>query len=83
MPRGIIQIYRKKYSLGWKSFQKNHLILLLKLINCMVNWYRKLSGLWACQIDYDCRIVFTFEKDPGSEKDLIVLVDIGKHDEVY
>lgn len=43
----------------------------------------KLSGLLACQIDYDCRIVFTFEKDPDSEKDLIVLVDIGKHDEVY
>ena len=37
----------------------------------------KLSGLWACQVEYDCRIVFTFEKE------LIVLVDIGKHDEVY
>ncbi len=43
----------------------------------------KLSGLWACQVEYDCRIVFTFEKDPDSEKDLIVLADIGKHDEVY
>ena len=43
----------------------------------------KLVGLWACQVEYDCRIVFTFEKAPDSEKDLIVLVDIGKHDEVY
>jgi mRNA interferase YafQ len=43
----------------------------------------KLRGLWACQIDYDCRIVFTFEKEPGNENDLIVLIDIGKHDEVY
>ena len=43
----------------------------------------KLSGLWACQVDYDCRIVFTFENEPDTEKDLIVLVDIGKHDEVY
>ena len=44
----------------------------------------KLIGLWACQVEYDCRIVFTFEKEPdNNEKDLIILVDIGKHDEVY
>ncbi len=43
----------------------------------------KLIGLWACQVEYDCRIVFAFEKEPDNEKDLIVLVDIGKHDEVY
>jgi mRNA interferase YafQ len=43
----------------------------------------KLSGLWACQVEHDCRIVFTFEKDPDSDKELIVLADIGKHDEVY
>lgn len=43
----------------------------------------KLMGLWVCQVEYDCRIIFTFEKEPDTEKDLIVLVDIGKHDEVY
>ena len=43
----------------------------------------KLSGLWACEVEYDCRIVFTFERHPHTEQDLIVLVDIGKHDEVY
>jgi len=43
----------------------------------------KLIGLWACQVEYDCRIVFTFEKEPDNKKDLIVLIDIGKHDEVY
>ncbi|MEE8431062.1 MAG: type II toxin-antitoxin system mRNA interferase toxin, RelE/StbE family [Candidatus Desulfatibia sp.] len=43
----------------------------------------KLIGLWACHVEYDCRIVFAFEKDPDTEKDLIVLADIGKHDEVY
>jgi mRNA interferase YafQ len=43
----------------------------------------KLLGLWACHVEYDCRIVFAFEKDPDSENDLIVLIDIGKHDEVY
>ena len=43
----------------------------------------KLAGLWACEVEYDCRIIFTFEKDPNTGKDLIVLVDIGTHDEVY
>ena len=37
----------------------------------------QLEGLWACQVDYDCRIVFALEKD------MIVLIDIGTHDEVY
>jgi len=43
----------------------------------------KLAGLWACEVEYDCRIVFAFENDPDTGKDLIVLADIGKHDEVY
>lgn len=43
----------------------------------------KLMGLWACHVEYDCRIVFAFEKDPDSVNDLIVLIDVGKHDEVY
>jgi addiction module RelE/StbE family toxin len=43
----------------------------------------KLMGLWACHVEYDCRIVFAFEKDPDSGDDLIVLIDVGKHDEVY
>ena len=24
----------------------------------------KLEGLWACWVEYDCRIVFAFEPDP-------------------
>ena len=43
----------------------------------------KLSGLWACEVEYDCRIVFTFENDPETGETLIVLADIGKHDEEY
>ena len=43
----------------------------------------KLSGLWACEVEYDCRIVFTFENEPETGKAFIVLADIGKHDEVY
>jgi len=43
----------------------------------------KLSGLWACEVEYDCRIVFTFENEPTTGEDIIVLADIGTHDEVY
>ena len=43
----------------------------------------KLDGLWSCSVAYDCRIIFAFRKDTTTEEDLIVLVDIGSHDEVY
>ncbi len=43
----------------------------------------QLEGLWACWVEYDCRIVFAFEPDPAGDDDSIVLVDIGSHDEVY
>jgi mRNA interferase YafQ len=42
-----------------------------------------LDGLWACKVEHDCRIVFAFEKEPQTGDQLIVLVDVGKHDEVY
>jgi addiction module RelE/StbE family toxin len=40
-----------------------------------------LLGLWACSCGYDCRIVFSIEKVSG--KEVILLLDIGTHDEVY
>ncbi len=47
----------------------------------------KLSGellrLRACSCGYDCRIVFSIETDKETEKEVIVLLDIGTHDEVY
>lgn len=43
----------------------------------------KLAGLWACEVEYDCRIVFTFENEPTTGENIIVLADIGSHDEVY
>ena len=42
-----------------------------------------LEGLWACSVAYDCRIIFAFKVEPETGEDLIVLVDIGSHDEVY
>jgi len=43
----------------------------------------ELEGLWGCWVEYDCRVVFTFDHDPSGGEDLIVLVDIGSHDQVY
>ncbi|MBK7218869.1 MAG: type II toxin-antitoxin system YafQ family toxin [Candidatus Promineofilum sp.] len=42
-----------------------------------------LTGLWACSCGYDCRIVFAFEVDPHTKEEVIILLDIGTHDEVY
>jgi len=44
----------------------------------------KLTAHLACSCGYDCRIVFTIEKDlsaPNMEN--IILLDIGTHDNVY
>ncbi len=43
----------------------------------------KLSGLLSCSCGYDCRIVFAIETDEESGETLIVLLDVGTHDEVY
>lgn len=42
-----------------------------------------LQGLWACWVEYDCRIVFTFVIHPHTNEELIALIDLGTHDEVY
>jgi addiction module RelE/StbE family toxin len=38
----------------------------------------KLKGMWAFVVTYDCRIVFQFLDDQDA-----LLIDVGKHDEVY
>lgn len=43
----------------------------------------QLQGLWACWVEYDCRIIFAFETKPQTGEELIVLIDLGTHDEVY
>lgn len=43
----------------------------------------QLQGLWACWVEYDCRIIFASETDPETDEELIVLVDLGTHNEVY
>lgn len=43
----------------------------------------ELAGLWACTVEYDCRIVFEFVKHPQTGDQEILLIDIGSHNEVY
>ena len=43
----------------------------------------KLSGAWACTVEYDCRIVFSFVENKETQEEEIFLIDIGTHDEVY
>lgn len=42
-----------------------------------------LAGLWSCSVTYDCRIVFSFSEDGEFLEIVILLIDIGNHDQVY
>lgn len=42
-----------------------------------------LAGLQACSCGYDCRIVFAIQEDNETGNEVIVLLDVGTHDEVY
>ena len=43
----------------------------------------QLDGLWSCSVAYDCRIIYTLKQDSDTQEEMIVVVDIGSHDEVY
>jgi len=43
----------------------------------------RLFGLSACSCGYNCRIVFTVEKLATTGQEIVLLIDIGTHDEVY
>lgn len=42
-----------------------------------------LAGLWSCSVAYDCRIIFSFSEEEKLLEIVILLIDIGSHDEVY
>jgi mRNA-degrading endonuclease YafQ of YafQ-DinJ toxin-antitoxin module len=42
-----------------------------------------LEGLLACSVKYTVRIVFNIMKNPDTEKNEILLIDIGTHEDVY
>jgi len=43
----------------------------------------QLAGLYACTVNYDCRIVFSKQKHPKTGAEVLILINIGTHDEVY
>ncbi|MEK7369027.1 MAG: type II toxin-antitoxin system mRNA interferase toxin, RelE/StbE family [Planctomycetota bacterium] len=43
----------------------------------------RLSGLWTFVAAYDCRVIFKFVENPDTNEKEALLVDIGKHEEVY
>ena len=42
-----------------------------------------LFGYFACSCGYDCRIIFSIERNIKTKTEVIILVDIGTHDAVY
>ena len=40
-----------------------------------------MAGMLSCTCGYDCRLLFRLRQDRGIE--VIILLDIGTHDEVY
>ncbi len=42
-----------------------------------------LEGYWSSSVTYDCRIVFIWTENDNFNESLIILVDIGSHDQVY
>ena len=42
-----------------------------------------LMGMLACSCGYDCRIIFSVEKGKEKIEEIILLIDIGTHNEVY
>jgi len=42
-----------------------------------------LAGLHACSASYDCRIVFAKQKHPNTGAEVLLLINIGSHEEVY
>ena len=42
-----------------------------------------LEGIKACSCGYDCRVLFLIEQDAETESEVIILLDVGTHDDVY
>lgn len=90
-------IYTKSFLKSYKKFCKNNIQLKSKIDKTLVflsedynhlliNSHKlqgNLYGLYACSCGYDCRIVFKIVKEEITNYDVILLIDIGTHKEVY
>ena len=43
----------------------------------------QMDGLWSCSVSYDCRIIFDISEDGQLLEIVILLIDVGSHDQVY
>ena len=43
----------------------------------------QLKGLHACSVGYDCRIVFARQKHSKTGAEVLLLINLGSHEEVY
>jgi mRNA interferase YafQ len=43
----------------------------------------QMEGLWSCSVAYDCRIIFDISEDSQLLEMIILLIDVGSHDDVY
>jgi addiction module RelE/StbE family toxin len=43
----------------------------------------QMDGLWSCSVSYDCRIIFDISEDGQLLEMVILLIDVGSHDQVY
>jgi len=43
----------------------------------------QLAGLYACSAGYDCRIVFAKQSHPKTGANVLLLINLGTHEEVY
>ena len=82
--QGFKRIYKKKVRNNdelKKKFWDAMDLFSKNLFNPQLRTHKltgKLEGLWALSIDYDCRVIFQF-----IDKNEVLLIDIGGHDEVY
>lgn len=82
--QGLKRIYKKKVKNNdelKKKFWDAMDLFSKNLFNPRLRTHKltgKLEGLWALSIDYDCRVIFQF-----IDKNEVLLIDIGGHDEVY
>lgn len=42
-----------------------------------------MEGLWSCYVAYNCRIIFDISEDNQLLEMVILLINVGSHDEVY
>ena len=43
----------------------------------------QLAGLHSCTAAHDCRIVFSKQRNPKTGLEVLMLINIGSHEEVY